>query len=156
MIIATGLVISLKLDTNHRFPGTYDFPILMDDLAKQKCAGFMLWQALYIIAMPSIHRWIWTRVTVLKCSIWVKSPISLAHVNLKFDGWPWKIIGHIFYATSSFCSNRSIQIGVIVRKHPIWFTIGNLVFHVTLKFDRWSWKTIGHIFFILQALCIIS
>ena len=25
-----------------------------------------------------------------------------AHVTLKFDGWPWKIIGHLFYTTSSF------------------------------------------------------
>ena len=23
-------------------------------------------------------------------------------VTLKFDGWPWKTIGHLFYATSSF------------------------------------------------------
>ena len=23
-------------------------------------------------------------------------------MNLKFDGWPWKTIGHLFYATSSF------------------------------------------------------
>ena len=25
-----------------------------------------------------------------------------SHVTFKFDGWPWKIIGHLFYATSSF------------------------------------------------------
>ena len=23
-------------------------------------------------------------------------------MTLKFDGWPWKTIGHLFYATSSF------------------------------------------------------
>ena len=27
---------------------------------------------------------------------------SLAHMTLKLDGWPWKTIGHLFYATSSF------------------------------------------------------
>ena len=28
--------------------------------------------------------------------------IFLSHVTLKFDGWPWKTIGHFFYATSRF------------------------------------------------------
>ena len=36
-------------------------------------------------------------------TIWVKiSDFFLSHVTLKFDGWPWKTIGHRFYATSSF------------------------------------------------------
>ena len=26
----------------------------------------------------------------------------LSRVTLKFDEWPWKTIGHLFYATSSF------------------------------------------------------
>ena len=26
----------------------------------------------------------------------------LSRVTLKFDGWSWKTIGHLFYATSSF------------------------------------------------------
>ena len=26
----------------------------------------------------------------------------LSRVTLKFDGWPWKTIGHLFYAASSF------------------------------------------------------
>ena len=26
----------------------------------------------------------------------------LSRVTVKFDGWPWKTIGHLFYATSSF------------------------------------------------------
>ena len=28
--------------------------------------------------------------------------VFLSPVTLKFDGWPWKTIGHLFYATSSF------------------------------------------------------
>ena len=28
--------------------------------------------------------------------------IFFNRVTLKFDGWPWKTIGHLFYATSSF------------------------------------------------------
>ena len=31
-----------------------------------------------------------------------KSVIFLSHVTLKFDGWPWKTIEHLFYATFSF------------------------------------------------------
>ena len=31
-----------------------------------------------------------------------KSTIFLSPVTFKFDGWPWKTIGHLFYATSRF------------------------------------------------------
>ena len=31
-----------------------------------------------------------------------KSPIFFSRVTLKFDVWPWKTIGHLFYSTSSF------------------------------------------------------
>ena len=48
------------------------------------------------------HRLIQTKVTVRKLSIRVKIGDFLSHVTLKFDGWPWKLIGHLFYATSSF------------------------------------------------------
>ena len=48
------------------------------------------------------HRWIQTKVTVRKCSIRVKINNFLSCVTLKFDGWPWKTIGHLFYATLSF------------------------------------------------------
>ena len=49
----------------------------------------------------------------------------LSCVTLKFDGWPWKTIGHLFYATSSFVhaafrSHWWIRTEVTVRKRPIW------------------------------------
>ena len=31
-----------------------------------------------------------------------KSTIFFSRVTLQFDIWPWKTIGHLFYATSSF------------------------------------------------------
>ena len=46
--------------------------------------------------------WIQTGVTVRKCPIWVKIDDFVSRVTLLFDGWPWKTIGHLFYATSSF------------------------------------------------------
>ena len=33
---------------------------------------------------------------------WSKSAIFLSRMTLKFVEWPWKTIGHLFYATSSF------------------------------------------------------
>ena len=48
------------------------------------------------------HWWFKIWVTVRKRPIWVKCDDFLSRVTLKFDGWPWKTIGHLFYATSSF------------------------------------------------------
>ena len=49
------------------------------------------------------HQWILTGVTVRKRPIWVKIVcFFLSHVTLRFDGWPWKNIEHISWATSSF------------------------------------------------------
>ena len=49
------------------------------------------------------YPWIQTGVTVLKRSIWVKiDDFLLSRGTLKFGIWPWKTIGHLFYATSSF------------------------------------------------------
>ena len=41
-------------------------------------------------------------VTVRKRPIWVKFDDFKSRATLKFDGWPWKTKGHLFYATSSF------------------------------------------------------
>ena len=48
------------------------------------------------------HLWIQNGVTARKRSIWVKIVDFFSRVTLKFDGWPWKTIGHLFYAISSF------------------------------------------------------
>ena len=48
------------------------------------------------------HRWIQAEVTVRKHPIWVKINDFFSPVTLQFDAWPWKTIGHLFYATSSF------------------------------------------------------
>ena len=46
--------------------------------------------------------WIQTGVTVRKHPIWVKFNDFKSRATLKFDGWPCKTIGHLFYATPSF------------------------------------------------------
>ena len=42
------------------------------------------------------------RPIVRKRTIWVKIGDVLSRVTLKFDGWPWKTIGHLSFAFSSF------------------------------------------------------
>ena len=97
------------------------------------------------------HWWIQTGVTVRKRLIWVKIDTFLSRVILKFDGWPWKTIGHLFYATSSFVYHL-----VAIGELKLELQSGNaqsrsnstLFFsRVTLKFDGWRWKTIGHLFY---------
>ena len=48
------------------------------------------------------HWSIQTGVTVRKRTLWVKIGDFRSHVTLKFEGWPWKTIGHLFYGTSRF------------------------------------------------------
>ena len=69
---------------------------LMDDLKQGKSEGFESCD----------------RPTVRKCPIWVKIGDVLYHVTLKFDGWPWKTIGHLSFAVSSFVQHF-IAIGEI-------------------------------------------
>ena len=47
------------------------------------------------------HWWIQTGVTVRKRPIWVKFDDFYSRVTLKLEVWPWKTIGHLYYATSS-------------------------------------------------------
>ena len=97
------------------------------------------------------HRWIQTKVTVRKRSIRVKIGDLLSRVTLKFDGWPWKTIGHLFYVASSFMHHF-----IAISEFKLKLQSGNAQFgstsaiflpRVTLKFDRWSWKTIGNLFY---------
>ena len=96
------------------------------------------------------HRWFQTGVTVRKRSMPVKIGDFLSCVTLKFDGWPWKTIGYLFYVASD-CVHHFITIGKsklkLVWKRSIRVKISNFLSRVTLKFDGWPWKTIGHLFY---------
>ena len=48
------------------------------------------------------HQWIQTGVRDRKRQIWVKIDDFFSCVTLKFDRWPWKTIGKLFYTISSF------------------------------------------------------
>ena len=74
-----------------------------------------------------------------------------AHVTLKFNGWPRKIIGHLFYTTSSFVHHfKSInEFKLELQSGNAQFGSKSTIFfsHVTLQFDVWPWKTIGDLFY---------
>ena len=91
------------------------------------------------------------RPIVRKCPIWVKIGDVLSHVTLKFDGWPWKTIGHLSFAVSSFVQHF-IGIGEFkleLQSGNAQFGSNSTIFFscVTLKFDRLHGKTIGHLFY---------
>ena len=100
LIAATGLVILLKLDSNRRFFSLCDHEIWW--MTKKKNIGSPLLCYFKLFASFRGHWWIQTGVTVRKRLSWVKIDDIFSRVTLKFDVWPWKTIGHLFDATSSF------------------------------------------------------
>ena len=87
------------------------------------------------------HWWIQTGARVQKRPIWVKFDAFYSRVTLKFDGWPSKTIGHLFYATSGF-----VQHFVAIGEFKLELESGNaqsgsnstfFKSRVTLKFDVW-------------------
>ena len=88
-----------KFDPNHRFFSPCDFEIWCM-ISKNNRAPLLYYIKLCVSFQ--IHRWIQTEVTLRKRSIRVEIGDFLSLVTLKFDGWPWKTIGHLFYTTSSF------------------------------------------------------
>ena len=76
-----------------------------------------------LCAWFQIHRWIKIGVTVRKHTVPVKISDFLSCVTLEFDGRPWKTIGHLFYAASSFVHNF---IAIIEFKLKLQF--GNVQF----------------------------
>ena len=74
-----------------------------------------------------------------------------SRVTLKFDGWPWKTIGHLFYTTSSsvhhFKSIGEFKLELQSGNAQFGSKIGNFLSRVTWKFDGWPCKTIEHLFY---------
>ena len=97
--------------------------------------------AVKLCALFQIHRWIQTRVIVRRPSNRVKIGDFLPRATLKFDEWPWKAIGHLLCATSSFV-HHFIAIG----EFKLELQSGNaqigaklVLTSVTLTFDLWPW-----------------
>ena len=107
-----------------------------------KTIGHLFYTMLsFVISKPSVNS---TWITVQKPLIWVEISNFLSRVTFKFDGWSWRIIGHLFYTTyaklcASFHSHQWIQTWVTVRKRPVWVKISN--FFVPYDLEIW-WMTL--------------
>ena len=99
LIAVTGLVISNWIQiVNFSARVTVKF----DGWPWKTIAHFFYIYYVKLCASFQIHWWIQTEFTVQKRSIRVEIGEMLTRVTLKFDGWPWKTIRHLFYTTSSF------------------------------------------------------
>ena len=146
LIAATGLVILLKIAIKSSIFCPCNLEIRWMT-PKDNRAPLLCYFKLF--APFRSHWWIQTGVTIRKCLIWVKIDDFFSRVTLKFDGWPWKTIGHHFYATSSF-----VQHFVAIGEFKLELQSGNAqsgskstIFfsRVTLQFDGWPWKTIEYL-----------
>ena len=77
------------------------------------------------------------RPIVRKRPIWVKIGDVLSRVTLKFDGWPWKTIGHLFFAVSSF-----VQHFMAISEFKLELQSGNAQFgsNSTIFRAMWPWN----------------
>ena len=100
LIAATGLVILLKLDSNHQFFSPYGLQIWLMTFKNNRAPSLCYFK---LCASFQCHRLIQTWVTVRKRLIWVKIDDFFSRVPLKFDVWYWKTIGHLFYVLQAFC-----------------------------------------------------
>ena len=90
-----------------------------------------------LCASFQIHRWSQTWITVRKRSIQVKIGNFLSRVTLNLDEWPWKTIGHLFYAASNFV-HHFIAIG----KFKLELQSGSVQFgsKSTILLAVWPWN----------------
>ena len=95
----------------------------------------MLLQALCIISNPSVSsNWSYSPETP---NLGQKRQFFFSHVTLQFDVWPWKTIGHLFYATSSVV-HHFIAIG----EFKLELQSGNAQFgsNATIVRAVWPWN----------------
>ena len=126
---------------------------LKNDRAPLLCC-FKLWAPFHS------HQSIRTRVTVWKRPIWVKIDGFWSPVTLKFDKWPWKTIGHLFYTTTSFVRHFEAmdEFKLDLQSGNVQFGSKSAIFCPVrpwnLKDDLQ--KQQGTSYMLLQSLCIIS
>ena len=64
-------------------------------------------------------------------------------MTLKFNGWPGKTIGHLFYAMSSFAHYFKAISEFKLEWQPgnaeFWSKSAIFLSHVSLKFEGWPW-----------------
>ena len=113
---------------------------MMDDQKKNNRAPLLCYFKLF--ASFQSHWWIQIEVTVRKPLILVNIDAFLSLVTLKFDGWPSKTIGHLFYATSSFMYHF-----VAIGEFKVELESGNAQSgsNSTLFRAVWPWNLTDHL-----------
>ena len=111
---------NLKLDSNRQFFRPCDREIWW--MTSKNNRALLLYYV-NLCASFQIHWWIQTGFTVQKRSIRVEIGDMLSRVTLKFDGRPWKTIGLLHYATSSF-----VQHFVAIGEFKLRLQSGNAQF----------------------------
>ena len=146
LIAATGLVILLKFDPNHPFFSPCYLEIWWMNLENNR-APLLFY--IKLCASFQSHGWIRTGVSG-NTPFWVKIGNFLSRVTLKFDGWPWKTIGHLFYVASSF-----VYCFIAISEFKPELQSGNAqfgtksMFFVPCDLEIWQMtlKTIGYLFY---------
>ena len=90
-----------------------------------------------LCASFQIHWWSQTWVTAWKCSSRVKIGDFLSHITLKIDVWPWKTIGHLSCAASTFVHHF-----IANGEFKLELQSGNAQFgsKSTIVFAVWPWN----------------
>ena len=88
-----------------------------------------------LCALFHSQQWIQTKVTVRKHLICVKIGNFLSHLTLKFDGWPWKTIGHLFYAMLS-----SLHHFKAISQYKLELLVHHLIAISKFKLKLQSWN----------------
>ena len=148
---------NLKLDSNCQFFRPCDREIWW--MTSKNNRALLLYYV-KLCASFQIHWWIQTRITVHKRSIRVEIGDMLSLVTLQFDGCPWKTIGHLFYATSSFVQHF-VPIGEFkqeVQSGNAQSGSNSTIFRAVRPWNLTDdlQKQKGTSPMLLQALCIIS
>ena len=148
---------TLNSGQNRRFFAPCDLEIQWMTLKNNR--DHLLWYIKLCASFQS-HRWIQTKVTVRKRSIRAKMGDFLSRVTFKFDGWPWKTIGHLFYVTSNFMRHL-----ITIGEFKLNLQSGNAQFGSKSMIFCPVWprnltndleKQQGTSSMLLLALCIIS
>ena len=150
----TGLVISNGIKIDFSDPETFKF----HKWPQEKILNLFYAPKSYV----SFHSdpWIQIGVVIRKCSNRSQIINFSAPVTLKFHIWPWKIIGQLFYVTSSF-----VHYFIAICEFKLELQSGNTQFWSKSLFfwAVWPWnlkvdleKQLGTSSMLLQTLCIIS
>ena len=91
----------------------------------------------YFKLCASFHSHQWIQTGVRTRPIRVKIGHFLAPVTLKFNGWPWKTIGHLSYATPSFVHHF-----IAISEFKLELESGNAQFgsKLAIFFTLWPWN----------------